>query len=96
MFDVGVHMVYTDINRLPNFDHIKKGRHINEVVDLVIVTHFHLDHCGALPYLTSTHGYSGPIISSTPTKSMLFYMLDDYRRVLIDQKTENQAMIYRV
>jgi integrator complex subunit 11 len=93
MFDVGVHMVYTDMKRLPDFDYLKKGKHINEVVDVVLVTHFHLDHCGALPYLTEHHKYSGPILCSTPTKSMLYYMLDDYRKVVSDQKTEAQSIV---
>ena len=25
-------------------------------VDLCLITHFHLDHCGALPYFTELHG----------------------------------------
>lgn len=87
-------MVYTDMKRLPDFDHIKKGRDINDCIDLVLVTHFHLDHCGALPYLTEYHKYSGPILSSTPTRAMLFYMLDDYRRVVSDQKTDTQMVNY--
>ena len=50
-------------------------------VDLVLITHFHLDHCGALPYFTEHVGYSGPVVMTMPTKALLPYMLEDYRRV---------------
>ena len=79
-------MLYTDAKRYPDFDHLKKGKPIDKVLDLVLITHFHLDHCGALPVLTELHGYTGPIYASTPTKAMLSYMLEDYRRVMTDTK----------
>jgi integrator complex subunit 11 len=41
---------------------------------------------GALPYLTEIFGYSGPVITTTPTKALMPYMLEDYSRVI----TENQ------
>jgi len=30
-------------------------------LDCVIISHFHLDHCGALPFMTEMVGYSGDI-----------------------------------
>ncbi len=53
-----------------------------EVVDLVIITHFHLDHCGALPYFTEISGYKGPIITSQPTKAIIPLMLEDFRKII--------------
>ncbi len=33
-------------------------------------SHFHLDHCGALPYFTEMCGYEGPIYMTHPTKAI--------------------------
>ena len=64
--------------RYPDFDYYLSkhpGKKINEVVDAVMITHFHLDHCGALPFLTERWGYRGPIFASLPTRCLLPYML---------------------
>ena len=69
-------MLYSDERRYPNFGTLYKPPNtINNSIDLVLITHFHLDHCGALPYLTEFHKYNGPIYASTPTKAMIPYML---------------------
>ena len=33
-------------------------------------SHFHLDHCGALPYFSEMCGYDGPIYMTHPTKAI--------------------------
>ena len=38
-------------------------------VDCVLITHFHLDHAGALPLL-QLGGYNGPILMTAPTAAM--------------------------
>jgi len=57
-------------------------------VDLVAVTHFHLDHCGALPYFTEKCGYNGPIVMSQPTRAICQILLDDYRKIMSDKVGE--------
>lgn len=61
---------------------------LTHVVDCVLVTHFHLDHCGALPYFTEAVGYSGPVIATPPTKAIIPLMLEDFRKVSVNQKGE--------
>lgn len=56
------------------------------MIDAVIVSHFHLDHCGALPYFTEQCGYDGPIYMTLPTKSMCPVLLEDYRKVSVERK----------
>jgi ribonuclease BN (tRNA processing enzyme) len=34
------------------------------------ISHFHLDHCGALPYMSEMVGYEGPIYMTHPTKAI--------------------------
>ncbi len=33
-------------------------------------SHFHLDHCGALPYMSEMVGFDGPIYMTLPTKAI--------------------------
>ena len=47
MFDCGMHMGYNDKRRFPDFSYISKtGGNFTEMLDCIIVSHFHLDHCG--------------------------------------------------
>ena len=58
------------------------------MIDACLITHFHLDHCGALPYFSEAVGYSGPIIATPPTKAIIPLMLEDFRKVSVAQKGE--------
>lgn len=57
------------------------GGGVTAAVDAVLVSHFHLDHVGALPYLVGVLGYRGPVVMTAPTAAVTPIMLDDYRRV---------------
>lgn len=59
---------------------------MNEIIDVVLITHFHLDHCGALPFLTEIVGYDGDIVMTSPTKAILPFMLEDFRKVMSDTR----------
>lgn len=61
MFDCGMHMGYQDERRFPDFSYISKSGNFTQLIDCVIISHFHLDHCGALPYFTEVCGYDGMI-----------------------------------
>lgn len=86
IFDTGIHMQYTDMQKYPDFKFLCGEGDINKFVDVVIITHFHLDHCGGLPYLTEHFKYTGPIYATMPTKAMIPYMLEDFRKVTADVK----------
>ena len=58
------------------------------MIDCVIISHFHLDHCGSLPYLTEMCGYDGPIYMTHPTREICPLLLEDYRKITVDQKGE--------
>ena len=48
MMDCGVHPGYSGLRALPYFDQVDLS-----TVDVMLITHFHLDHCAAVPYVTS-------------------------------------------
>ena len=56
------------------------------MIDVCLISHFHLDHCGALPYFSEAVGYSGPIIATPPTKAIIPLMLEDFRKLMIENR----------
>ncbi|KEH40630.1 putative KH-domain/beta-lactamase-domain protein, archaea [Medicago truncatula] len=90
MFDCGMHMRHTDHSRYPDFKKISDSGNFNDALDCIIITHFHLDHVGALAYFTEVCGYSGPVYMTYPTKALSPLMLEDYRKVMVDRRGEEE------
>ncbi|KAL4196826.1 hypothetical protein AMTRI_Chr04g185090 [Amborella trichopoda] len=90
MFDCGMHMGYQDRRRYPNFSLIPGSNDFDTAITCIIITHFHLDHIGALPYFTEVLGYQGPIYMTYPTKALAPLMLEDYRKVMVDRRGEKE------
>ncbi|GLU03694.1 hypothetical protein SLE2022_208800 [Rubroshorea leprosula] len=90
MFDCGMHMGYADSNRYPDFSRISDVGDFNSALSCVIITHFHLDHIGALPYFTQVLGYKGPVYMTYPTKALAPIMLEDYRKNMDRRGEEEQ------
>jgi integrator complex subunit 11 len=86
MFDCGMHMGYNDDRRFPDFSLISKTKNFDQIIDCVIISHFHLDHCGALPYFTEMCGYTGPIFMTYPTKAICPILLEDFRKITVERK----------
>jgi KH/beta-lactamase-domain protein len=51
-----------------------------DLIDAVIISHAHLDHCGFLPFLFK-YGYEGPVYCSHPTASLMTLLQLDYLNV---------------
>ncbi|XP_043707112.1 cleavage and polyadenylation specificity factor subunit 3-II isoform X2 [Telopea speciosissima] len=94
MFDCGIHMGHHDHQRYPDFSLISKSGDFDKALTCVIITHFHLDHVGALTYFTEVCGYSGPIYMTYPTKALAPLMLEDSRKVMVDRKGEEEQFTY--
>ncbi|GAB1289353.1 Integrator complex subunit 11 [Apodemus speciosus] len=92
MLDCGMHMGYNDDRRFPDFSYITQSGRLTDFLDCVIIRfiagHFHLDHCGALPYFSEMVGYDGPIYMTHPTQAICPILLEDYRKIAVDKKGE--------
>eukprot|EP00158_Paraphelidium_tribonemae_P008487 Partr_v1_DN28588_c1_g1_i1_m73022 putative cleavage and polyadenylation specificity factor len=89
LLDCGMHMGYDDERRFPDFSFISSdGTRFTDLIDCVIITHFHLDHCGALPYFTEMCGYDGPVYMTHPTRAIAALLLEDYRKISVERKGE--------
>ncbi|KAI5191262.1 integrator complex subunit 11 [Nematocida sp. AWRm77] len=90
MFDCGMHMGHTDARRFPEFKLLGPEPYTG-TVDCVLITHFHMDHCGGLPYFTEKCGYNGPIYMTHPTKAVLPIILQDYCKVYKDREEHGKT-----
>ena len=86
---------------LPDFAKLPKGVQINDIC-AVLISHFHMDHIGGLLYLTEQLKYKGPIIMSTPTRTVMPLILNNNRygrgfeltiRVLLANQVQSQNAI---
>jgi integrator complex subunit 11 len=91
MLDCGMHMGYSDRRMYPDFSYITRNQDLTNSIDAVLISHFHLDHCGALPYMSESVGYNGPIVMSHPTKAICPILLEDFRRIL-GSKASSKSM----
>ncbi|SIO73291.1 cleavage and polyadenylation specificity factor subunit 3 [Babesia microti strain RI] len=76
MFDCGLHPALSGVGALPVFEAISI-----EKVNLCLVTHFHLDHCGAVPYLVGKTSFKGTIVMTEPTRVICRLMWADYEKM---------------
>ena len=84
MFDCGLHMAFNDSRRFPDFTHLAPSGPYTAHVDLVLLSHFHLDHSGGLPYFTERAGYAGPVLMTAPTRAIIPVLLEDFRKIVMD------------
>ncbi len=55
-----------------------------DIIDAVVISHAHLDHCGFLPFLFK-YGYDGPVYCSAPTSNLMTLLQLDYLDVASKQ-----------
>ncbi|ORZ29825.1 beta-lactamase-like protein [Catenaria anguillulae PL171] len=81
MLDCGMHMGFHDARMFPDFSYLTRSTSLSAAVDAVLISHFHLDHCGALPYMCKTFEYDGPVVMSAPTKAVCPILLEDFAKI---------------
>lgn len=75
MLDCGCHPGREGSDSLPFFDSI------DVEIDLILITHFHIDHCAALPYFTERTPFKGRIFMTHATKAVMKLLLSDNIRL---------------
>ncbi|KAK9801371.1 hypothetical protein WJX73_002407 [Symbiochloris irregularis] len=76
MLDCGVHPGRQGINSLPFLDSVDLDE-----VDIALITHFHLDHCAAVPYLLTRTNFKGRVFMTHPTKAVYGMLLRDFAKL---------------
>lgn len=76
MLDCGIHPGREGMDSLPYFDLIDP-----EEIDLLLVSHFHLDHCGGLPYFLKNTQFRGRVFMTHASKAIYRWNLSDYVKV---------------
>jgi ribonuclease BN (tRNA processing enzyme) len=85
MFDCGVHPGYAGIASLPYFDEVDLS-----TVDCMLVTHFHLDHCAAVPFVVGHTNFRGRILMTHPTKAIFSMLMTDF--VKLNKQSDSEAL----
>lgn len=76
LFDCGIHPAYSGMAALPYFDEIDPS-----TIDVLLVTHFHLDHAASLPYFVEKTTFKGRVFMTHATKAIYKLLLSDYVKV---------------
>jgi len=79
ILDCGVHPGRKGYGSLPEFYSLPIDP---SEIDLVLITHFHMDHCASLPYLTEKlENFNAKIFMTHATKAVMALLVSDYIRV---------------
>lgn len=76
MLDAGVHPAYQGISSLPFYDEFDLSK-----IDVLLISHFHLDHAASLPYVMRRTNFQGRVFMTHPTKAIYRWLLKDFVRV---------------
>ncbi|CRG91928.1 Endoribonuclease ysh1 [Talaromyces islandicus] len=76
MLDAGMHPAKDGFAALPFFDEFDLS-----TVDILLLSHFHVDHSSALPYVLSKTNFKGRVLTTHATKAIYKWLIQDNVRV---------------
>ncbi|EJS42547.1 ysh1p [Saccharomyces arboricola H-6] len=76
MLDAGIHPAYQGLASLPFYDEFDLSK-----IDILLISHFHLDHAASLPYVMQRTNFQGRVFMTHPTKAIYRWLLRDFVRV---------------
>ncbi|RAH73262.1 cleavage polyadenylation factor subunit YSH1 [Aspergillus aculeatinus CBS 121060] len=85
MFDAGMHPGKEGFSALPFFDEFDLS-----TVDILLISHFHVDHSSALPYVLSKTNFKGRVFMTHATKAIYKWLIQDNVRVSNTSSSSDQ------
>ncbi|PNY24129.1 Endoribonuclease YSH1 [Tolypocladium capitatum] len=76
MLDAGQHPAYDSLAALPFYDDFDLS-----TVDVILISHFHVDHAASLPYVLAKTNFRGRVFMTHPTKAIYKWLIQDSVRV---------------
>ena len=84
LLDCGIHPGRDGMDSLPFFDNMMDLGIEPSDIDLILITHFHLDHSASLPYFTKETNFQGRIFMTHATKAVMRTLISDYIKLTSD------------
>ncbi|OQD68391.1 hypothetical protein PENDEC_c036G04137 [Penicillium decumbens] len=85
MLDAGMHPAKEGFSALPFFDEFDLS-----TVDVLLISHFHVDHSSALPYVLSKTNFAGRVMMTHATKAIYKWLIQDNVRVSNTSSSSDQ------
>ncbi|KAF2492425.1 endoribonuclease YSH1 [Lophium mytilinum] len=90
MLDAGMHPAFEGLAALPFYDEFDLS-----TVDVLLISHFHIDHAASLPYVLSKTNFKGRVFMTHPTKAIYKWLVQDSVRVgNISSSAEQKVQLY--
>lgn len=90
MLDAGMHPAYDGLAALPFYDEFDLS-----TVDVLLISHFHIDHAASLPYVLAKTNFKGRVFMTHPTKAIYKWLVQDSVRVgNISSSSEQKVQLY--
>ncbi|KAF2860153.1 endoribonuclease YSH1 [Piedraia hortae CBS 480.64] len=86
MLDAGIHPAYDGLQSLPFYDDYDLSE-----IDLLLITHFHMDHAASLPFVLAKTNFEGRVYMTHPTKAIYKHLMQDSVRVQNTHTLGNDA-----
>ncbi|KAF2396339.1 cleavage and polyadenylation specifity factor [Trichodelitschia bisporula] len=90
MLDAGMHPAYDGLAALPFYDDFDLS-----TVDVLLISHFHVDHAASLPYVLAKTNFKGRVFMTHPTKAIYKWLIQDSVRVgNLTSSAEQRTALY--
>ncbi|KAK3489727.1 Endoribonuclease ysh-1 [Neurospora crassa] len=89
MLDAGQHPAYDGLAALPFFDDFDLS-----TVDVLLISHFHIDHAASLPYVLAKTNFRGRVFMTHATKAIYKWLIQDSVRVGNTSSNPQSSLVY--